>query len=369
MAKVALSQELLQRGCQVVWCVPKSTEEENKGVSGLQIPPGIEVRKIDDDWRMRAYPSPKGLADFTDRLIKEDPDAIVVNGHNAAFLYPLMGAIVACGKSKRMTRVFHSELGSKLRGGSKSEKARQLIQKAGEFIGKIATKLGARTIAVSEAVASQIRKSQIDSQPIVCYPPTRADKCEANKNEIKQGGLKVLMVGRVASEKRVQVFVETAKRAKEINPEISFSLIGPITDNKIQNYLETEAAGIVEAKGSKTGEELCGEYLNSDILLFPSLKEGFGLVAAEALAHGEVVIGSSPAVAEILGKSEGDKPGFIVNTGADVGDAEKMAEIILKLDRDRELLRTLALAAVALGKQFEGKKLGERFANAVLGKI
>ena len=58
----------------------------------------------------------------------------------------------------------------------------------------------------------------------------------------------------------------------------------------------------VDVRGFVSDDELSSLYRNAIALVMPSLEEGFGLPAAEAMAHGTAVITSNaPALVEVTG--------------------------------------------------------------------
>ena len=81
-------------------------------------------------------------------------------------------------------------------------------------------------------------------------------------------------------------------------------------------------------------------YLSTlDVLVFPSRSEGFGFVLLQALAAGAV-----PVASRLEGVTD-----FILRDGetgflGGVGDVEAFADAIARLDRDRDLLRTVSRA-------------------------
>lgn len=87
--------------------------------------------------------------------------------------------------------------------------------------------------------------------------------------------------------------------------------------------------------------EVLEEMRRADILLLPSLFEGFGLVILEAMARGCVVIASShTAGADVI---ESGVDGFVVP----IRSSEAIVEHVLRLDNDRSLLARMKEAALA----------------------
>lgn len=105
--------------------------------------------------------------------------------------------------------------------------------------------------------------------------------------------------------------------------------------------------------------ELLAEMARHDVLVFPSLFEGFGLVITEALAQGLPVITTAhTAGPDIL--TEG-ADGFIVP----IRSAEAIAEKLSLLDGDRPRLRAMKEAALATARSLSWRRFREQLRAAV----
>ena len=107
-----------------------------------------------------------------------------------------------------------------------------------------------------------------------------------------------------------------------------------------------EAAGLtsrIDLVGVRCGDELQKAYATADVLVHPSRAESYGMVVAEALAHGVPVIATAVGgVAEALGHAaDGTRPGLLVP----VDDAPALAEAIRSWLTGPELRRRLVDAA------------------------
>jgi glycosyltransferase involved in cell wall biosynthesis len=92
----------------------------------------------------------------------------------------------------------------------------------------------------------------------------------------------VLVVGRVSSEKNIELAIRAFGRMKQSNPQVTCVVIG---DGPTRKSLQREHPGVLFI-GYRTGEELATCYASADILLFPSETETFGNVLLEGMASG-----------------------------------------------------------------------------------
>ena len=103
----------------------------------------------------------------------------------------------------------------------------------------------------------------------------------------------VLCVGRLASEKNLQVTVETFKAMLQVNPNLKMVWVG---DGPEKESLKLSCPNSIFA-GVQRGEALASHYASGDIFLFSSLSETFGNVTIEAMASGLAVLAYDYAAA------------------------------------------------------------------------
>jgi glycosyltransferase involved in cell wall biosynthesis len=108
-----------------------------------------------------------------------------------------------------------------------------------------------------------------------------------------EDGPVLLMVGRVAAEKNVELGLRAFERARALRPGTRMIVVG---DGPARARLE---AAHPEARfvGVQRGAELAAHYASSDVFLFPSLSDTFGNVVMEALASGLPVVSYAVAAA------------------------------------------------------------------------
>lgn len=124
-----------------------------------------------------------------------------------------------------------------------------------------------------------------------------------------------LNVGRVAVEKNIEAFVELDLPGTKV-------VVG---DGPQREELEKKYPD-VKFLGAKFGDELAGCFAHSDVFVFPSLTDTFGLVILEAMATGTPVAGYVvPGPKDLI-------PGS--NAGAVNDDLKVAAMECLDLDRD-----------------------------------
>jgi glycosyltransferase involved in cell wall biosynthesis len=113
----------------------------------------------------------------------------------------------------------------------------------------------------------------------------------------------LLFCGRVAAEKQIEQIAEVLKAIP--NTHLAIVGDGPYRPALEEIYKDLPATFV----GYLKGEELSAAYASSDIFVFPSAIETFGLVVAEAMAAGLPVVSSRVGgVPEII---DHDQNGFI----------------------------------------------------------
>jgi len=141
------------------------------------------------------------------------------------------------------------------------------------------------------------------------------------------------IVGRIVPLKGHRTLIHAFFRVKEFVPDAWLVVVGTGAD---QEYLEDLSKQLkvndnICWAGQIPPEKLPGYYKAMDVLAMPSLWEGFGLTAAEAMAAAKPVVGTKvPGLQEIVVDGE---TGFLV----DINDAEALAEKLIHLMRNEKL--------------------------------
>jgi len=207
-------------------------------------------------------------------LIELRPDVVV--GFNASMFMPLWLALI--GLRIPLIASEHSSY------GHYRVRPRQalLLRLAPFFTSKITV------------VSSQVLRTfpaAIQSLMVVINNPVNgASHARANVSDTGKRNV-LLAVGRLSAEKDHGTLIEAFAQLAPSLPNWDLRIVG---DGELRAELERQIRdqqliGRVSMPGSV--KEISQEYLNAQLLVMPSKYEGFGLVVAEALAHGLPVVG------------------------------------------------------------------------------
>lgn len=153
--------------------------------------------------------------------------------------------------------------------------------------------------------------------------------------EIPEDAFVVGMVGRLAEQKAPDVFVEAAKRIKEVIPEAFFLIVGDGPDwDEVQKQIDDN--GLTESFILAGWSSRPMEYIKIlDVAVLLSRWEGFGLVLPEYM------LANKPIVATDI-----DAIPFVVKDGengllAPVDDDKKIAENVIEICQNEDLRNSL----------------------------
>ncbi|OGV25863.1 MAG: hypothetical protein A3F18_02800 [Legionellales bacterium RIFCSPHIGHO2_12_FULL_37_14] len=149
-----------------------------------------------------------------------------------------------------------------------------------------------------------------------------------------QGRLVIGIVGRLAVQKGHTILLDALA---EIKKKVSNVILIVIGDGPEREILQRKAARLALTDsilwlGAQAQQDVFRYYQVMNILVMPSLYEGFGLTAIEAMAFGLPVVGSNVAgLSEVI---EHEKSGLLVRPG----DADELKIALLRLINDKELI-------------------------------
>jgi glycosyltransferase involved in cell wall biosynthesis len=191
-------------------------------------------------------------------------------------------------------------------------------------------------------VASSFTKKTLEECPFPVAPiaviPYGANDVFSSQDKVARSSadvpLRVLFVGGLSQRKGIADLFEAVEL---ISPQVKLTAVGRkpaepcmALDSALKKYRWVE---------SLPREKILEEMRGHDVLVFPSLFEGFGLVVTEALSQGIPVI-TTPHTCGPDVLTEGED-GFIVP----IRDPQAIAEKLELLHRDRERLAAMSEAA------------------------
>ncbi len=164
--------------------------------------------------------------------------------------------------------------------------------------------------------------------------------------------LRVLYLGNVGLQKGVQYLLDAAKLLGGRHYE--FRIVGAIglAADKIGLYRD-----FVSFTGRVPRNEVSAHYDWADVLVLPTLCDGFAMVQLEALARGIPVVATTNCGAVVADRVHG----FIVPPASAVAIADSLRE----LQEDRELLSRMSGAALARAREYSGEAYARRLLDAI----
>ncbi|MDQ3041320.1 MAG: glycosyltransferase family 4 protein [Acidobacteriota bacterium] len=192
-------------------------------------------------------------------------------------------------------------------------------------------------------------------------PPDGAANDAIRRYQLKQGEKFLLYVGGISPHKNLSVLIDAFNclRANPKQAEVKLVLVGDYKDDPFFSAypaLKKQVAALgLEDKIIFTGfisdEDLTYLYNAATLLVFPSLEEGFGLPAIEAMACGTPVAASNcGSLPEVIGAA-----GRFFNPRS----AENMSETIQQILGDDAMRSSMKESGLRRSEQFLWKKAAE----------
>jgi glycosyltransferase involved in cell wall biosynthesis len=183
----------------------------------------------------------------------------------------------------------------------------------------------------TRAIELGINPHDIHVLPMGITPDLQMNNCANTRKGL-------LYVGRLIKQKGLQYLLQALPAVLQKYPDMVLDIIGAGADEAVFVDL-AERIGIenhVRFVGALAHEDVMARYWKASVVVMPSLSEGLGLVAAEALASKCPVVASDlPAVRDIVVDGE---TGLLFKAG----DYRDMASKILRLLDDEQLGALLA---------------------------
>ena len=176
----------------------------------------------------------------------------------------------------------------------------------------------------------------------------------------------LIFVSRLVEKKGLTHLIEAMARLVAQHPELRLTIIGdgPLREPLTQLVSKLDLQDHVHFAGSLPNAELPNYLRAAQISVMPSVQEGLGLVAVEAMGCGCAVVASDlPAVRDVVIDGE---TGLMVQPA----DSAELAEKIGRLLADDTLRDTLAAAGRrhALA-HFDWREVGTTYAELIAGML
>lgn len=149
-----------------------------------------------------------------------------------------------------------------------------------------------------------------------------------NKVYSNKGEVRCLMLSHHLEKKGVSYGLQAFEGAKRICPHITLTMFGLEKPNNIPSYIK-----FVENPSLEEIKEL---YSKSDIFIFPSIEEGWGLTVVEAMASKCSIVGSNVGCLLELGVNE------INALISEPRDSKEMSKNIVRLVKDVKLRKIIS---------------------------
>lgn len=244
---------------------------------------------------------------------------------------------------------------------------RRLLSSQGHIaIQRLSARLVLRILCVSEAIREEFDRLGLPSGKLSVLPlgidvelfcPGGAPGVRARMRASFQVSVNTPLVGTVSRSRPVKGLthlVEAAARVAAVRPDVRWLVVGGGPQMQQLQDL-AKALGVVDRIFFEGVREDIPDLLHAmDIFVLPSLSEGFGLAAMEAMASGlPVVCSRVGGLPELVSHEE---TGLLVPPG----DSAALAEGVLRLLADRDLRERLAARAIDQASRYDNRVACDR---------
>jgi glycosyltransferase involved in cell wall biosynthesis len=274
-------------GMPVYFVVPDAIDDPDRVSGGNVYDQHIREGLRRSGWDVRMVLIPTGTGTTTARTLSQLPDGalVLIDG-----LIAVRESEALTAQSSRLRIVVLAHMVASLASGAIAEANEVAVS-----VGRERAALGAakRIIATSGWTRSELISRGFAElhQVVVAHPGTDP----AAAAIASQSGGRLLCVGVVAPHKGQDLLVRALAHFTDID-DWSCTFVGSLdaapgfVDELKQTIQQTNLTGRADFTGVLDGPSLDTAYNQTDLVVVPSRNESFGMVVAEALAHGIPVV-------------------------------------------------------------------------------
>jgi glycosyltransferase involved in cell wall biosynthesis len=163
-------------------------------------------------------------------------------------------------------------------------------------------------ICASDYESSLLKQSFSVPEEKIWTIPIGVERIQVQRKSKEEGRpVSLLYVGRVEQYKGIQFILRAMahlRTAYDVNSSLTIVGAGPYASELRENIKRFDLQSSVRWLSNLRSAELDKEYINADMLLLLSEMESYGLVVAEALAHGTpCIVSRTSALAEFINEA------------------------------------------------------------------
>ena len=172
-----------------------------------------------------------------------------------------------------------------------------------------------------------------------------------NKNYSQQKNVKCLMLDHRLRIKGVKEGIESFQNAKKSVPNIRLTMFGMTKSKNVPEWIEYYQ--------DPSQDKIVELYRNSDIFIFPSLEDGWGLTPIEAMACKCAVVGTNVGCMLDIGKH---KENVLLS---EPGDVEEMVKNLILIISDQEIRKKISEEGFKTVQKLDWEKSTDRLIKAL----
>lgn len=262
----------------------------NKDTPSFEIINGVEVFRIRDNYYNYLMDFSLEFSKFFDihRKLFDEADVINVHSYHTLFSWQTIRFLNKKGYMNKIIFTPHYE-------GIGFSPIKNFLHKIYKIIAKSSFKIPIFIVCVSEYEKNNLSAKFTEFESKICVIPNgivyNVPKYSIIK-KVPNDKIKLLYVGRIEKKKGIQYVLEAIEYFIETNhTEIEFNVVGTGSYlGNLKNIAKKHKLNNVHFLGKVSNERLQSLYKSSDIFLLLSKSEAYGIVVAEALVNGLIVI-------------------------------------------------------------------------------